>query len=230
MPPMIGVLGSYLHTTEGANVTFQCRDGYVPSAIMTSTCTSNASWTPAPQEHNCTLVIGERITQPSFFSVVNKMTMPCIYIYIAIVNVSPLQSVPRPAFDCPGEVISYNCSILSNSENVHLIWQVTVPGQMPVNITYNRSSTSDINKTDMLNTYISSSLNRYVSNEYIESTLELIVQVDVSLNGTNVECILEGLANDSIELLLNTSGMLHAVRMYIENDNDIIIHSAPHTH
>ena len=58
MPPTDGSLGSYPHTREGASVTYQCDDGYRPSAIFTSICESTARWTPAPEDHVCTFVIG----------------------------------------------------------------------------------------------------------------------------------------------------------------------------
>ena len=57
-PPVNGFLGNIAHTREGATVTFQCSDGYVPSAVMTSTCTSTRLWAPTPENHTCTLVIG----------------------------------------------------------------------------------------------------------------------------------------------------------------------------
>ena len=40
------------------NVTFQCNEGYVPSIIRVATCNSFGLWSPAPQEHNCTLIKG----------------------------------------------------------------------------------------------------------------------------------------------------------------------------
>ena len=58
IPPMNGNLSSYPHTREGATVIFQCNDGYTPSTPVASTCTRNASWIPAPEEHNCILVEG----------------------------------------------------------------------------------------------------------------------------------------------------------------------------
>ena len=58
VPPNDGYLGDYSHTREGATVTFQCNNGYRPSAVMISICTSTALWIPAPEILNCTLITG----------------------------------------------------------------------------------------------------------------------------------------------------------------------------
>ena len=55
------MLGSYSHSKEGANVTFQCSDGFEPSTVMTATCTDIGVWNPLPEEHNCTLVEGNTV-------------------------------------------------------------------------------------------------------------------------------------------------------------------------
>ncbi len=60
VPPTDGFLGSISHTQEGATVTYQCDSGYRPSAVFISTCTDAALWIPAPEEHNCTLIIGTK--------------------------------------------------------------------------------------------------------------------------------------------------------------------------
>ena len=56
--PTNGSLGSYVHTREGATVTYMCNDGFRPSAIFSSTCVSTARWTPDPEQHNCTFIQG----------------------------------------------------------------------------------------------------------------------------------------------------------------------------
>ena len=58
IPPTNGSLGSYVHTREGATVTYWCNDGFRPSAIFPSTCNSTARWTPDPEQHNCTFIRG----------------------------------------------------------------------------------------------------------------------------------------------------------------------------
>ena len=56
--PMDGYLGNLSHTREGATVTYQCNVGYRPSTVRLSQCTDITAWVPAPEDHNCTLVIG----------------------------------------------------------------------------------------------------------------------------------------------------------------------------
>ncbi len=52
-PPANGFVGIYPHTREGATVTYQCNDGFVPSDIMISFCTNTSIWTPTPEQHSC---------------------------------------------------------------------------------------------------------------------------------------------------------------------------------
>ena len=53
-PPANGSLSNYTRTTEGANVTFQCNDGYYPPGEIVAVCISRR-WSPLPEEHSCTL-------------------------------------------------------------------------------------------------------------------------------------------------------------------------------
>ena len=101
---------------------------------------------------------------------------------------APLQRiVSREDIDCPGDTISYNCSIQSNSETVQLTWRVTLPGQMPIDITYD--NTSNLNTVDNLGFSITTTLTTYTRDEYIESTIVFTVLRDVVMNGTELECI-----------------------------------------
>lgn len=59
VPPMNGRIVLCLHTREGAEVTFQCDNGFRPSNIMNSTCANTGFWIPAPHRLNCTLVTGK---------------------------------------------------------------------------------------------------------------------------------------------------------------------------
>ena len=93
--------------------------------------------------------------------------------------------------NCQGDTISYKCSIMSNSETVQLTWHVTLPGMMPVNITYD--STSILNTVDTLGYNITTILTNFTENEYIESTITFIVLRGIPLNGTVLECISEDL-------------------------------------
>ena len=113
---------------------------------------------------------------------------------------------------CPGDTISYNCSITSNSEMPHLTWKVTFPGLEPINFTYNRSSSIlwidhlDMNISITLLNFTTTSLTEYVNEEFIESMLIFTVLENVTMNGTIVECGIANLHNDTATLFANTSG------------------------
>ena len=107
--------------------------------------------------------------------------------------------------DCPGDTISYSCSILSNSETLNLTWRVTFPGFMPINMTYD--SSSNVSSLDYLEMNVSTTLTAYNrSSGYIESTITLTVLMDV--NGTELECSISDLDNDIITTLVYSSGVL----------------------
>ena len=131
--------------------------------------------------------------------------------------------------DCPGDTIIYNCSILSNSEMVHLTWHVTFPGVMPINITYD--STSSINVMDTLDRNTSVILLQYEADQYIESVITFRLLKNISMNGTILlECgIAPHLGNDTAAIIVNTSGMILTVT-WPSNLFDLSnLHSSPPT-
>lgn len=56
MAPENGSLEDYTKTTENATVVFACDINFVPITRITSVCTNEAVWDPAPENHVC---IGE---------------------------------------------------------------------------------------------------------------------------------------------------------------------------
>ena len=129
-----------------------------------------------------------------------------IFIQLASVSLSLIKrNASRDDIDCPGDTISYNCTILTNSETPHLTWIVTIPGHMPLNFTYDSLSYMDF--SDYLGMNISVSLIEF-SYEYIESEIVLTVVDDVDLDGTELECsIAPDLDADIDSVYINTSGM-----------------------
>ena len=115
----------------------------------------------------------------------------------------------RNDIECPGDVLPYNCSITSNSENVHLIWRVTLPDQEPVNVTYDHKSRRD--ESHSLNTFINTTLANFVADEYIESILYMTVVADIPINQTKLECLIGHLGNDTIYVPVNISGIVFIV-------------------
>ena len=111
----------------------------------------------------------------------------------------------RTDIDCPGDIFPYNCSITSNSDALHLVWRVTLTANMILNITYD--NTSNINDPHSLHNIVSTTLTRFISDEYVESILNLTVTHDIPIhNQTKIECIIENLGNDTVNVLINTSG------------------------
>ena len=121
--------------------------------------------------------------------------------------------------ECPGDVIAYNCFVLSNSESVQLTWRVTIPGLESFNITYDTfspinieegvgssNSSSAVNIEERIGMSITTTLNNFMADEFIESTIVFTVLNDVTLNGTGLECISEDLDTDFVVVLVNTSG------------------------
>ena len=113
----------------------------------------------------------------------------------------------REEIECPGDTISYVCSVQSNSETVQLKWLVTFPGLDT--ITFLHVNASDEGMVEYLNMNISSTLIEYRSDEFIESEIVLTVLQNISMNGTILECQSEHLANQSVIVNVNTAGQHH---------------------
>jgi hypothetical protein len=110
--------------------------------------------------------------------------------------------------ECPGDVITYNCSIESNSENVQLTWEITLPDETSFTITHSNITMPNM---DHLGTGITSVLTRYIKDEYIESLLHVTILQNVSMNGTQVVCRSEALDTETDIILINTSGNMIVV-------------------
>ena len=107
--------------------------------------------------------------------------------------------------DCPGDTIIYNCSILSNSETVHLTWGINFPGLIPINLTFDGNSVP--NNAVYLDFNVSVTLTEYRSDRYIESIIILTLLKNFSMNGTLVKCSIDpDLDSSSVIVPVNTSG------------------------
>ena len=113
----------------------------------------------------------------------------------------------RDDINCPGDTILYRCSIASNSETVQLTWLVTLPGMVPVNITYDNTSIPNTVDTAFGNN-ITTTLTNYTVDLYTESTIMFTVLRDVVMNGTMLECISEDLDIYTTTVFVNISRML----------------------
>ncbi len=124
----------------------------------------------------------------------------------AIVSLNLIEkNAVRSDIDCPGDTRSYNCSILSNSENVHLTWTITLPdSSMPIVITYDRISM--LNENNYFDESITTILTGFRSDEYIESVMTVTLLGNFSLNESRIECNIADLSSDSILVRIVSSG------------------------
>ena len=113
------------------------------------------------------------------------------------------RNTARTDIDCPMDTISYNCSIFSNSETVHLEWRVTLPGVMPIDITYD--NTSILNNIDNLAMGVNTILSMYRSDEYIESIIVFTIIRNIILNETMLECTINGLDSEATTVFVNST-------------------------
>lgn len=133
-------------------------------------------------------------------------------IAVALVKLKLLEDtmvMREDEIDCPGDTITYRCSIESNTEELHLLWSVTFPNDhMPFEWVYDCNST--IGVMDDLEMSISASLlDCRIVDGYIESTLTLtVLGLDVNMNGMVVECSIGDLDDKNVTVLINISGTL----------------------
>lgn len=101
----------------------------------------------------------------------------------------------REGIICPGDSMTINCSILSNSESFFLDWELTPPEtfQTPVyRIRYDNDTLSVIN-VEMITLFGSLMFTRYIPPDdtgntgYIESTIR-IPFIGLDKNGITVNC------------------------------------------
>ena len=113
--------------------------------------------------------------------------------------------------DCPGDMISYLCSIESNSEDLQLTWTVTPPsGCPPFNATFRNSSDPDITNEC---TGIVVSLTNYTRDVGLASVLTVTVLRNALMTGTEIECGITNLDNEVETLFINTAGIVKNLRL-----------------
>ena len=118
----------------------------------------------------------------------------------------------REDIQCPGDIIPFNCSILSNSETIHLMWLITIPGMTPVNVTFFNNSGSDD-----LTSYITTFVTGFKSDEYIHSTVEFRVQPGIPVNRFNLSCSITGLGLSITAVRVNSSCKSNITRLCDDN-------------
>ena len=118
---------------------------------------------------------------------------------------------------------------MSNSETVHLEWNVTLPGIMPVTIRYD--NTSNLNNINFFSIGVDTILTLYKSDEYIESIIIFTVVKNVSLNNSIIQCNIGDLDRNSANVFINTSGILYTIIFvyYYYYHSLFTVNSSPHT-
>ena len=114
------------------------------------------------------------------------------------------RNVSREDIECPGDTISYVCSVQSNSETVQLSWMVTFPGQEAITMSY--INDSYLNVVVLLDVNVTTTLTQYIMDEFIESEIVLTVLQNISMNGTLLECSSEDLTSEMDIVYVDTSG------------------------
>ena len=109
-------------------------------------------------------------------------------------------------FHCPNDTIQYDCLIHSNTEDLQLTWTIYMPDERILKHTFN--SLSFLMNIHYLDSNINTALTLYDNNS-IGSELQITKQKNVELNGTIVECGIDDLDVDSVEIFVNTSGIRH---------------------
>ena len=111
--------------------------------------------------------------------------------------------------ECPGDTITYWCSIVSEIDDLHLIWDIMLPGETRHIIHYN--STSPLNAVATVDMYnISSTLVNYTRGHFIASSIEVVLLPGVPMSGTVLGCGIQvdGIVTEQVteELLARDDG------------------------
>ncbi len=179
---------NYSLTEEFSNATISCNVGFIPSTEVFTTC-SRGLWVPAPENHVCTSV-----------------------------NLQLLESnMSRSDIDCPGDTISYICTVQSGSPSIQLEWIISFFERKTRGVLYNNRSILQDQTVLDFNTRTS-----LVSSErgYLESVLIFTLATGVTLNGTELECGIDNIDSETDTVSVNKSGMCVHYQRNNNNDNN----------
>ena len=138
----------------------------------------------------------------------------CLCVYLALVTLKLVDSnMVSSDIDCPGDTLTYNCSIESNSETLHLTWNITFPEEIPIDFTFN--STSILFTWYDWDIGVRAVLTGYSDQEYVNSTIIFTLMNNITLNGTELECSITDLGSETAILYTNTSGMCVANHIFL---------------
>ena len=100
---------------------------------------------------------------------------------------------------CEDEVLEYNCeTVYTPSSTGSLVWEVTLPEQTTVVITYTNDELLDALRLFSHN--IAAILREFTVGQYIRSTLTITASLSQQLFGAEVQCSAGGLSPASIDV------------------------------
>ena len=127
-------------------------------------------------------------------------------LFLAMINVTELsRNNRRSDIECPGDTITYQCTVQSNSETIQLMWTIIFPGQDPIDMII-FTNDSDRNVVNYYPMNLTARLTLFEIDQNVESELVLTVLQNVSMNGTLLKCSSENLASENATVTVNTSG------------------------
>lgn len=108
--------------------------------------------------------------------------------------------------NCPGDVLQYNCSIQSNSENFTLGIAVIPHNGIKMSHFFQNLTLLNVEQNLLSNPRVNVTLRALnVSSQYAEAIIEVIIESDAPINGSELECIFD---NQKISLIVNTNDPL----------------------
>ena len=106
---------------------------------------------------------------------------------------------------CPGDRISYHCSIESGYEDLYLTWLITIRDNSPINITYTINSPLRVNISIGPSNTVTSTLTNYSRFNYANSALTFNLTGGIDWDETMIECATEG-ESSSLVLAYQATG------------------------
>lgn len=101
--------------------------------------------------------------------------------------------------DCPGDHITYTCTVHSNSITLDLVWNITLSAEMSQQVAF--SSAADLNRIINLNRNAFVVLEEYDSGNSARSTFTLVPEVGVTLSQTAIWCRIPGVQSTPVSTI-----------------------------
>ncbi len=118
-----------------------------------------------------------------------------LYVYckrLILANISLVSEDGTPPIDCPGDTKSYNCSIMTNAEELSLTWSVIFPDGEILTVTHDNYSYFDLelDVEEEFGRNITATLQQY-RDGYVLSILTLPLFTNYSMDEVIVNCSIQ---------------------------------------